>query len=331
MNKKFIGCLGIFLVLALGMSLFFNLILLMATAGSSISTTSGVQYFEKNYVSGYGSDEIAIVPMYGMISYGVPGDVMGTMVDDTLSKLRQAREDNNIKAIILRIDSPGGEVTASDVIYHEVVKTDLVKPVIVYMDSVAASGGYYVAVGGRHLMANELTITGSIGVIIQTMNFEKLSEKVGVDVLTIKSGEMKDMLNPFREAKPEELEFVQNMIDETYDKFLGIVADERGLDANQLRDTVADGRIVSGKTALEVGLIDGTGYFEDAIAQAEELAGLEHARVISIDPPFSLGRLFRVFGATAEARTEVNIKLGPESLNLEAGKFYYVSPHLFSH
>ncbi len=331
MKKTSLGCLGITLVVVLGVSLLFNMVLVMASAGNGITTSSGGDYFEKSYLSGTGHDEIAVIPMYGVISYGVPGDVMASMVDDTIAKLRQAREDVRVKAIILRIDSPGGEVTASDVIYHEVVKTDAVKPVVVFMDSVAASGGYYIAVGGRHLMANELTITGSIGVIIQTMNFEELTKKVGVDVVTIKSGKMKDMLNPFRAAEPEELEFVQNMIDETYAKFLGIVAEERSLDAEELRNTVADGRIVSGKRALEVGLIDGTGYFEDAVAQAEQLAGIESARVISIQPPFSLGRLFRIFGSSAQAASQVNIKIGPQSLDLEAGKFYYLSPHLFSH
>jgi len=329
MNKTSFGCLGLTLVVILGVSLFFNLVLLAVSAGDSLASNSGAQYFEKSFISGSGSSEIAVVPMYGVISYGVPGDVMASMVDDTVAKLRQARNDRNIKAVILRIDSPGGEVTASDVIYHEVVKTDQVKPVIVYMDSVAASGGYYIAVGGRHLMANELTITGSIGVIIQTMNFEKLTDKVGVDVLTIKSGKMKDLLNPFRETKPEELEFIQDMIDETYDKFLGIVADERELDAEQLRETVADGRIVSGKTALDAGLIDATGYFEDAVEEALALAELDEARVISINPPFSLGRVFRLFGASAAAKHDVNIRIGPQTLDLEAGKFYYISPHLF--
>ncbi|MEM1158857.1 MAG: signal peptide peptidase SppA [Verrucomicrobiota bacterium] len=329
MKKTSLGCLGIALVVVLGVSLLFNLILLMASAGSGLASTPSIQYFEKKYISGSGSDEIAVVPLYGMIAYGVPGDVMASMVDDTLAKLRQAREDRNVKAIILRIDSPGGEVTASDVIYNEVVKTDQVKPVLVYMDSVAASGGYYVAVGARHLMANELTITGSIGVIIQTLNFEELTEKVGVEVLTIKSGKMKDILNPFREARPEEVEFVQDMIDDTYDKFLGIVADERGLESEQLRESVADGRIVSGKTALDVGLIDSTGYFEDVVDVALDLVGLDDARLVAIEPPFSLGRLFRIFGATTEAKHDVNIRIGPQSLDLEAGKFYYISPHVF--
>lgn len=330
MKKTSLGCLGIGLLIVLGVSLFLNFALVVFSAGGGISASPEASYFEKAYISGSGSDEIAVVPLYGVISYGVPGDVMASMVDDTIEKLRQAREDDKIKAVIVRIDSPGGEVTASDVIYHEVVKTDEIKPVIVYMDSVAASGGYYIAVGGRYLMANELTITGSIGVILQTMNFEALSDKVGVDVITIKSGKMKDMLNPFREVRPEELEYVQDMIDETYGKFLGIVAEERGLDAEALRDTVADGRIISGKRALEVGLIDQTGYFDDAVAQALEITGLEEARVINIEPPFSIGRLFRLLGAAAKASKDIRLSLGPESLQMETGKFYYISPHMFS-
>jgi protease-4 len=140
---------------------------------------------------------------------------------------------------------------------------------------------------------------------------------------------MKDMLNTFREADPEELAFIQAMIDETYAKFLGIVAEERGLDAEMLKNTVADGRIVSGKQALADGLIDGTGYFEDAIAEASQLAGLDTATVVQLEAPMSLGRLLRVLGSSVQGNTDVKIKIGPQSLDLEAGKFYYISPHLF--
>jgi protease-4 len=150
-------------------------------------------------------------------------------------------------------------VTASDVIYNAVVKTRARKPVVVYMDSLAASGGYYVSCGGKYLMANETTITGSIGVIIQTLNYEQLFNKVGLAAVVFKSGKFKDLLNGARPMTQEEREFVQNFVMKTYDKFLGIVAKERNLPADGLRNSIADGRILSGKEALENKLIDGVG------------------------------------------------------------------------
>jgi len=322
--------LGIFLVIALAVSVALNCILLILdvkTAGLTMPESTNI--YEKVVLSGSGPSQVAVVPLYGLISYGVAGDAMASMVDDIVARLRQARTDDRIKAVIVRIDSPGGEVTASDVIYNEIVKTDAEKPVLIFMDSVAASGGYYAAVGGRHLMANRLTITGSIGVILQTFNLKELSEKVGVDVLTIKSGKMKDILNPFREADPEEVEFVQTLIDETYDRFLGVVAVERELDAAELEATVADGRILSGQRALDAGLIDSTGYFEDATAKARELAGLERATVVELQAPVNLGRLFRLLGTSLSTEPSLRLQLSSQEHPLEAGKLYFVSPHLY--
>ena len=152
--------------------------------------------------------KIAVITMRGLISSSIPGNVSDSMVDDMRAALQQAREDSRVKAIVLEIDSPGGEVTASDEIYSAVVKTRARKPVVVYMDSLAASGGYYVSCGGKFLMANETTITGSIGVIIQTLNYEQLFNKIGLASVVFKSGKFKDMLNGARPITPEERELV---------------------------------------------------------------------------------------------------------------------------
>ena len=150
-------------------------------------------------------------------------------------------------------------------ILHRVVRGAVraKKPVVVYMDSLAASGGYYVSCGGKYLMANETTITGSIGVIIQTLNYEQLFNKIGLSSVVFKSGKFKDLLNGGRPLMPEEREFVQSFVMKTYDKFLGIVAKERSLPADGLRNSIADGRILSGKDALENKLIDSVGQIED--------------------------------------------------------------------
>jgi protease IV len=330
MNNKVLGCLGIVLLAALVISLFFNFALLVGSVDTASSSSSSFQerVIESTGLSSPGT--IAVIDLFGIISYGVPGMVEDTMVDDIVAKLKQARDDEDIKCIILRIDSPGGEVTASDVLYHEVSKTKAVKPVIAYIDSVGASGAYYTAMGATTVMANELSITGSIGVIMQAINIEQLANKIGVSALTFKSGKMKDLLNPMRPPTTEEMAFVQNMINETYDKFVGIVSKERKLNEQALRNELADGRIISGKLAAAAGLIDKTGYFEDAIAEARTLSGLgEDARIIRLVAPFTFSTFLRSWSKAPEP-PKLQIQVGPELPRLEAGKLYFLSPHLYS-
>ena len=250
-NRK-LGCLSIFLFVALCASLFMNFVLMMAAfqRWSGIRETEPIPRFREILLqrgARASLDKIAVITMRGLISSSLPGSVGDSMVDDMRAALQQARDDGRVKAIVLEIDSPGGEVTASDAIYSAVVKAGARKPVVVYMESLAASGGYYVSCGGKFLMANETTITGSIGVIIQTLNYEQLFNKIGLTSVVFKSGKFKDMLNGARPITPEERELVQNFIMGTYDKFLGIVAKERNLPADLLRNSIADGRILSGK------------------------------------------------------------------------------------
>jgi protease-4 len=245
------------------------------------------------------------------------------MVDDMRLALEQAREDDHVRAVVLEIDSPGGEVTASDMIYNWVVKTRTKKPVIVYMDSLAASGGYYVACGGKYLMANETTITGSIGVIIQTLNYEQLFNKVGLASVVFKSGKFKDMLSGTRPVTPEEREYIQSFVMKTYDKFLGIVARERNLPAEGLRNSIADGRILSGRDALDNKLIDAVGQIEDAFTKAKELGHAPGATVVKYGPPFTFGRFLRAFGSANNSKIELTL---PQQLmpQLETGRAYFL-------
>lgn len=323
-SERKLGCLSIFLFVALCASLFVNLVLSVA----AFSRFRGTMRYEeptpkyREVVVHRGSrDKIAIIPLRGLISSSIPGSVSDNMVDDMRYALAQAREDDRVKGVVLEIDSPGGEVTASDVIYSAVVRTRAKKPVVVYMDSLAASGGYYVACGGKYLMANETTITGSIGVIIQTLNYEQLFNKLGLASVVFKSGKFKDILNGARPMTPEERDYIQGFVMKTYDKFLGIVANERHLDANQLRNTIADGRIMSGKDAVENKLIDGVGQLEDAFKKAKELGGAADATVVKYGPPFSLGRLFRALGQTEKIELKLPNQITPQ---LESGRAYYL-------
>jgi protease-4 len=326
-NRK-LGCLSIFLFVALCASLFVNFVL-MVTAfqrfGGGIREAESIPRFREILLqrgARASFDKIAVITMRGLISSSLPGSVSDSMVDDMRAALQQARDDSRVKAIVLEIDSPGGEVTASDAIYSAVVKARARKPVVVYMESLAASGGYYVSCGGKFLMANETSITGSIGVIIQTLNYEQLFNKVGLASVVFKSGKFKDMLNGARPITPEERELVQNFIMKTYDKFLGIVAKERKLPADLLRNTIADGRILSGKEAFEHKLIDGLGELDDAFSKAKELGNAPDAKVVKYGPPFSLGRFLRIFGGS-DSKIELQLprQLVPQ---LESGRAYFL-------
>jgi protease IV len=324
-DRKF-GCLSVFLFVALCASVFINFILVIAVfarLGTTVRIAEPLPRFREVLVERGNTDRVVVITMRGLISSNLPGNVGDSMVDDVRAALRQARDDSRVKAIVLEIDSPGGEVTASDEIYNAVVKTRARKPVVIYMDTLAASGGYYVSCGGKYLMANETTITGSIGVIIQTLNYEKLFDKIGLASVVFKSGKFKDMLNGARPMTPEEREYVQTFVMKTYDKFLGVVAKERNLPAENLRNGIADGRILSGKDALENKLIDGLGGIEDAYAKAKELGGSPEASVVKYGPPFSLSRFFRAFGEAGESKIKLEL---PKQLvpQLESGHAYFL-------
>jgi len=330
-SPKFLIAMGLIL---LGSSLLANLLFLSKDHQffSGSSHINSAPSFEEEFVEGDESQKkrIAKIDLFGVIAQEVPGDVGSSMVDDLILQIRQAADDDSVAAILLHIDSPGGEVTASDNLYHELTLVREDKPVIVYLDSVGASGGYYTAMGGSHIVAHELCITGSIGVIMQSVNYEGLSKILGLSTLTFKSGALKDLLNPARTASESEKKLVQGMIQETFDRFSSIVIAERKFPDHKLPGEVSDGRIVSGKQALDLKLIDATGYLEDAIADARQLAKLpEDAPVIRYNAPFHLSKLFRFLGQKQDTNTKVQVSLVPESFHLQAGKLYYLSDHLF--
>jgi protease IV len=286
--------------------------------------------YEERYLQGDAGarNKIAVVDLRGVIS--TASDGMSSeegIVGDIKDQLDQAVEDKRVKAIILRINSPGGEVVASDEIYRAVAAAREKKPVVASMETVGASGAYYAAMGASYVMATDLTITGSIGVILQSFTFSGLMDKVGVKSYTFKSGEYKDILNPTREPTAAESNLVQNLIMEVYDKFVGIVAKERKMNLEDLKNGLADGRILSGKQAKEAGFIDGLGYFDDAVEKAKELANIQKAKVIRYTPPFSLRNLLRFLGSND--RTKIELQLSPTAFKLESGKLYFLPGYMF--
>jgi len=286
-----------------------------------------------------GSDKIAVIPVEGIIS-GRMGDRGGfSMVDVIKAQLERADKDDDVKAVLLRVDSPGGEVLASDEIARHIRKFQerSSKPVVVSMGSLAASGGYYVSAPCDWIVANELTITGSIGVIMHGWNYRGLMNKVGVKPMTYKSGKFKDMLSGDREdaeISQEERDMVQKFIQETYEKFKDVVASgrknarEKNSNAKSLAKDwadYADGRILSGKEALNVGLVDELGNFEVAVNRAEKIAGVAgNATLIEYRQRMDLGDIFGLWGQS-ESRA-VKLDLGIEAPKLEAGRAYFIAP-----
>jgi len=236
---------------------------------------------------GPAEDKVLMIDIDGTISAALDTALFSretSAVSRVFERLERAARDPRVKAVILRIDTPGGEVTASDIIYHEILrfKERTGRPVLGLMMSVAASGGYYIASACDVIMAHPSTLTGSIGVISVFPNVESLMAKVGVKVNIIKSGASKDSGSPFRDMTEEEKKVFQGVIDEYYEGFLAVVARNRKdkVPAEKLR-SIADGRVYTAPQALKLGLIDAIGYFEDAFGRARELAGLKAAKLVS--------------------------------------------------
>ncbi len=229
----------------------------------SVSGTSDRTY---EYVtSGSGKDKIAVV------------ELDFTIIDPSsiVRQFKKYREDKSIKAIILHVNSPGGGVAASQEMYEEVRKTrDSGKPVIVSFGSIAASGGYYVACGGSLIVSNPGSLTGSIGVIATFTNFKELADKLGVKENVVKSGKLKDSGNPFRDMNADDLEYFQEIIDNSYEQFLDVVSTERKIDKEELRK-IANGRVFTGKQAKDLKLVDSLGTFQDAIRIAGQIAKID--------------------------------------------------------
>lgn len=194
--------------------------------------------------------------------------------DDTLKAIKEFREDSNVRAILLRVNSPGGGVGASQEICQEVRRTVAEKPVVASLGGVAASGGYYVASAASLIVANPATLTGSIGVIVAFPNLRELFDKIGYDTVTIKAGKFKDVGNPGREMTPEERAYMQSTIDEAHRQFIRDIAQGRKLSEEKVRE-VADGRIIMGEAAKEYSLVDQLGNFEDAVRAATQLGNIE--------------------------------------------------------
>jgi protease-4 len=325
------GCLVAFLLVAVCVSLFANLILLAllgakgATSMAAMKVLEPREYDEEVVEEGSDPhDKIAVIPLSGMIAFEAEGSLGESMVEDFKLALKQAAADSNVKAVVIETDSPGGEITASDVLNDALRNFDADKPVIVYFNAIGASGAYYMACGADWIMCNDTTFTGSIGVIISTLNYRDLFGKIGLESVVFKSGKFKDMLNGAREMSPEEKDYVQGLVMQSYDRFLGIVAASRKLDPQKLRAGASDGRILSGTDALREKLVDQLGYIEDAYAKARELGQAPNATVVRYLRHYHFGKLLQFLGESRAAK--IQLDLPGKHTALEPGRVYLLPP-----
>jgi protease-4 len=288
--------------------------------------------------------KIAVIEINGIITSRAIDQSGYNMVDVIKAQLKQAQEDDKVKAVILKVDSPGGEVLASDEINREIAdfqnKGFKSKPVVASMGDLAASGGYYVSVPCQWIVANDLTITGSIGVILHSWNYRGLMDKVGVLPEVYKSGKFKDMLSGEREPNqilPEERQMVQSLIDETYGKFKGVVehgreqAHKKNKDQGQALSPdwadYADGRVLSGTAAYKLGFVDQLGDYQDAVERAKTIAGITSANLVEYQQRYDISDFFRMFGQSGRAESRsIKVDLGMDLPKLQAGQLYFLPP-----
>lgn len=232
------------------------------------------------------TDKIAVISLSGIITVQEASFLSGSTITPAMvrSYLTRVETDMEVKAIVLRIDSPGGTVPPCQEILQEIERVRETKPVVVSIENMAASGGYYISTGADKIVAVPYALTGSIGVVSHAVSIEGLYERLGIKVQTFKGGKYKDMYSGLRDLTTEEQEIMQGLVDEYYEHFVGVVAEGRGLTKDEVRD-LATGQLYSGVEAKRLGLVDALGGLETAIDVALELAGLEAAIVEYYRPP----------------------------------------------
>jgi len=333
-----LGCL-------LALSLFSNVSYLFRNLiNSRVSSHTSGPRLEESIIENNDSDhKIAIVPVEGIISSDMFDRGNYGMVDYIKDQLKVAERDDAVKAVVLKVNSPGGEVLASDEIYNAIARfqTNSGKPVVASMGGLAASGGYYVSAPCRWIVANEMTITGSIGVILHSFNYRGLMDKIGLRPEVYKSGKYKDMLSGDKkdsDITAEERQMVQNLINETYGQFTNIVtrgreqasqknknnSDAKGRPLSGKWLDYADGRVLSGREAFDLGFVDELGNFDVAVKRAQKLARISNANLVQYQQMFDLSNLFRLFGKS-EAK-QIKVDLGFDAPKLKGGQLYFLAP-----
>lgn len=272
---------------------------------------------EERVVSGRGRDKIVLVDLSGEISdeeeraFGL--ETRESTVARVEAELRRAAGDDRVRAIILRVNSPGGTVTASDILYNRLrqFRAERNVPIYAQLMDIAASGGFYTALAADEIVAHPTTVTGSVGVIFTSVSVAGLLEKIGVHDQTIKTGDKKDIGSPLRTMTAEERALLEKLLGEMQARFLALVRERRPAVTDAVEATIADGRVLGAEQALAAGLVDRIGYLEDTIEHAKRKAGLEEARVVMYRRPNEYAE--SVYSRAGAGPPEVNL------LRLELG------------
>ncbi|MDP8229467.1 MAG: signal peptide peptidase SppA [Candidatus Electryoneaceae bacterium] len=291
-------------ILAFGFSI--KIALSGFTSGGSAKLSGAVTKLDEKTIDFGDSrspDKIVVIPISGVIG-GKGSYVTGDgMVHAIARKLRQATTDSSVKAVVISMNSPGGGLTASDIIYHEVqLLKEAGKSVVVAVDGLAASGGLYIAAPADYIIATPTSLIGSIGVIMNRFAVYDLMKKIGIRSEVIKSTEMKDVGSPFRMMTDREVQFFQNLLETFHNRFVSIIAEGRNLEISDVSE-IANGLIYTSDEALDYKLIDGIAYFDAALEKALELAGMESAHFISYEEPMDFDRIMKLF----DAKTSVGL------------------------
>lgn len=286
--------------------LIFSSIMVTAFIGLSLVFMLAVKAASFDDLLKSGGEKVGIVELTGNI----------TSSRDIIHSLKRFRENSSIKAIVIRIDSPGGAVGPAQEIFREIRKTVKTKKVIASLGAVAASGGYYVAAGADGIVANPGTITGSIGVIMGFVNFQELLRKIGMVPVVVKSGRYKDIGSPVREMTKDERSILQNLSNQIHRQFIVDIANGRGMDLSKV-EGIADGRIFTGEEAKKLGLIDRLGNLEDAIEWAGRMGGIK-GKISAVYAPKKKFSILK-FIAESSIKEIANMMINP---SLYAGYLY---------
>lgn len=306
-KKSSRGCLWAVVAMAALLVIIGAVILLLSFVigrggGLSIASSGkGVDEYpdmQEVWSCGGGETKVVRIPLTGFIQLQSEQDLFGPVASSSqvaLMSIRRATHDHEVMAIIMDIDSGGGGITASDIIFKALIDFKRVHPgrmvVAVYGD-VAASGAYYVSLAADYIVGRPTTITGSIGVLMQTLNLRGLGEKMGITDVTIKSGRNKDLMNPLQEVSEEQREILQEIIDELHGRFVDLIVEHRGLPVGQVRK-IADGRILTAPDAVNLGLIDEVGYWDDVLLRTSELLNVEDIHVVRYEQEFSFSSFLK--------------------------------------
>ncbi|MCY7851460.1 signal peptide peptidase SppA [Bacillus spizizenii] len=301
-----LGIFGVSIIVSISMS-FFESVKGAQTGLTSLTDESQ----EKTLENGSLSSKIAVLEVSGTIQDN--GDSSSLLGSDGynhrtfLKNLERAKGDKTVKGIVLKVNSPGGGVYESAEIHKklEEIKKETKKPIYVSMGSMAASGGYYISTAADKIFATPETLTGSLGVIMESVNYSKLADKLGISFETIKSGAHKDIMSPSREMTKEEKNIMQSMVDNSYEGFIDVISEGRGMSKSEVKK-IADGRVYDGRQAKKLNLVDELGFYDDTIsAMKKDHKDLKNASVISYEESFGLGSLFSM-GANKMFKSEID-------------------------